>query len=135
MQTFIGKITHISPITERGEYKSLKFRVEETYDSYPQSCEFTKSAKGDNGKYIDEFEKYNPVGSIVDVEYSFKSVAWKDKFINEVIAWKVFNQNKSESNSTQENANQEQFNQAADTNETTTSVTESSQDMDDDLPF
>lgn len=42
---------------------------------------------------------------------------------------------KSESNSTQENANQEQFNQAADTNETTTSVTESSQDMDDDLPF
>ena len=127
MQTFIGKITHISPITERGEYKSLKFRVEQVNEQYPQSCEFTKSAKGDNRKFIDEFKVNNPIGSTVEVEYSFKSFTWKDKFINEVVAWKIYNKNKSSHN----NSNSTTHHSNASKNENGSCST----DTDDDLPF
>ena len=127
MQTFIGKITHISPITERGEYKSLKFRVEQVNEQYPQSCEFTKSAKGDNRKFIDEFKVNNPIGSTVEVEYSFKSFAWKDKFINEVVAWKIYNKNKSSHN----NSNSTTHHSNASKNENGSCST----DTDVDLPF
>ena len=62
--------------------------VEEQGVQYPQSAVFVKSAKGDNGKWIDEFAKKNPVGvkyytvkkdygrkkvSIIDLKYVDKN--------------------------------------------------------------
>ena len=44
--------------------------IEEQGVQYPQSAVFVKSAKGDNGKWIDEFAKKNPIGSHVDVDFS-----------------------------------------------------------------
>jgi len=104
------------PIVERGEWKSVKFVVQETEGQYPQAAMFTKSAKGDNRKWVEEFEKSNPIGSIVEVEYTFKSNAWKDKFINETVAYKVVNNNYSAANKKTENVSQSEFNKVADAN-------------------
>lgn len=79
------------PVEERGEWKSVKFVVQETDGQYPQSCVFTKSAKGDNGKYIDEFEKNNPIGSFIEVDYTFKSREYNGKWYTDITAFKTVN--------------------------------------------
>jgi len=137
MQKFSGKITHVMPVEERGEWKSVKFRVEELEGQYPQSCVFTKSAKGDNRKWVENFEKDNPIGSIVEVEYTFKSNAWKDKFINETVAYKVVNNNYSASTKKAESVSQETFNKVADANGLVQEPlpTDNNAQIDDDLPF
>jgi hypothetical protein len=96
MQKFSGKITHIFQIEERGEYKSIKFRVEEiTADQYPEACTFTKSAKGESQKWVDSFTKDYSVGDNVEVEYKLKSVVYNDKktgeekTFNDVVAGKT----------------------------------------------
>jgi hypothetical protein len=94
MQKFSGKITHILPIVERGEWKSIQFRVEELEGQYPQSCVFTKSAKGDNQKYVVDFEKHNPVGSIIEVEYTFKSREYQGKHYVDITVYKTANSTK-----------------------------------------
>jgi len=93
MQKFSGKIKAIMPVTERGEWKSVQFVVEEQGVQYPQSAVFVKSAKGDNGKWIDEFAKKNPVGSHVDVDFSIKAREYNGKWYNDVMAFKVENRN------------------------------------------
>lgn len=132
MQKFTGKITDIMPVSERGEWASVQFRVEETEGQYPQACLFTKSAKDDNKKWIESFEKDNPVGSVVEVDYRFKSNAWKHTFINDVVAFKVVNLFKGKDNKS-ESVPQERFNSMAES----TSKHDEPMPMDDslDLPF
>lgn len=125
MKTFTGRITDILPIAERGEWKSQQFRVEELEGQYPEAMTFTKSAKGDSQKYVDDFEKYNKVGDVVTVEYKFKSFAWKEKFINEVVAGKVSKESSrssSSSSSSEPLVKEEQY------------ISDNGQ-VDDDLPF
>lgn len=102
------------PVVERGEWKSVKFRVEELEGQYPQSCVFTKSAKGDNQKYVVDFEKHNPVGSIIEVEYTFKSREYQGKHYVDITAYKTVNSTK-QTNKT-ESVPQSEFNKVADAN-------------------
>lgn len=92
MQKLTGQITKINEVTENGDYKSVRFLVKEVDVQYPQSCLFTKTAKGDNRKYIEEFEKNNPVGTMVEVEYSLKTFEFKGRDYIEAIAFKVVKQ-------------------------------------------
>jgi len=121
MQKFSGKITHIFQIEERGEYKSIKFRVEEiTADQYPEACTFTKSAKGESQKWVDSFTKDYSVGDNVEVEYKLKSVVYNDKktgeekTFNDVVAGKTTKAGSVIKKP--ENVSQETFNKVADAN-------------------
>lgn len=121
MQKFSGKITHIMPVEERGEYKSIKFRVEEiTADQYPEACTFTKSAKGESQKWVDSFTKDYSVGDNVEVEYKLKSVVYNDKktgeekTFNDVVAGKTTKAGVSTKKP--ESVSQETFNKVADAN-------------------
>lgn len=116
MQKFSGKITHVMPVVERGEWKSVQFRVEELEGQYPQSCTFTKSAKGDNGKWVDEFEKNNPIGSSIEVEYTFKSREYQGKWYTDINAYKTVNANYKETAGKSEKVSQSEYNKVADAN-------------------
>ena len=39
---------------------------------------------------VDNFEKYNKVGSVVDVDFNVSTNEWKDKYYTSLQAWKVF---------------------------------------------
>ena len=135
MQKFSGKITHVMPVEERGEWKSVKFRVEELEGQYPQSCVFTKSAKGDNQKYVVDFEKHNPVGSIIEVEYTFKSREYQGKHYIDITAYKTVNSTKQTTKT--ESVPQSEFNKVADANGLVQEPlpTDNNAQIDDDLPF
>ena len=130
------------PVEERGEWKSVRFVVQETDGQYPQSCVFTKSAKGENVKYIDEFESKNPIGSFIEVDYTFKSREYQGKWYTDITAFKTVNvKYQQSSESTQqpesekkkkEGISQEEY------NKTTDSLSKPNQlamDEQDDLPF
>ncbi len=102
------------PVTERGEWKSVMFVVQETEGQYPQSCTFTKSAKGDNGKFVDDFAKFNKVGDFIEVEYTFKSREYQGKWYTDISAYKTVNASKSEKKA--EAVSQEQFSSKVDEN-------------------
>lgn len=116
MQKFSGKITAILPVVERKEWKSVQFVVQETEGQYPQSCTFTKSAKGDNGKWVDEFEKNNPIGSSIEVEYTFKSREYQGKWYTDINAYKTVNANYKETAGKSEKVSQSEYNKVADAN-------------------
>ena len=138
MQKFSGKITHIFQIEERGEYKSIKFRVEEiTADQYPEACTFTKSAKGESQKWVDSFTKDYSVGDTVEVEYKLKSVVYNDKktgeekTFNDVVAGKTTKAGSVIKKP--ENVSQETFNKVADANGLTQDALPG--EVDTELPF
>ena len=142
MQKFSGKITHIFQIEERGEYKSIKFRVEEiTTDQYPEACTFTKSAKGESQKWVDSFTKDYSVGDTVEVEYKLKSVVYNDKktgeekTFNDVVAGKTTKAGSVIKKA--ESVSQETFNKVADANGLVQEPlpTDNNAQIDDDLPF
>lgn len=142
MQKFSGKITHIMPVEERGEWKSVRFVVQETDVQYPQSCVFTKSAKGENVKYIDEFESKNPIGSFIEVDYTFKSREYQGKWYTDITAFKTVNvKYQQSSESTQQPEGEERKKEGIsqeEYNKTTDSLSKSNQlamDEQDDLPF
>lgn len=91
MATFNGQITHILPIFEKDNMVSIEFRVENVDGQYPTSAIFKKFAKDDNKKYVLEFEKYNKIGDIVEVEYSHRTNEWKGRWFNENSVFKVTN--------------------------------------------
>jgi hypothetical protein len=91
MATFKGQITHILPIWEKDNSASIEFRLENTDGKYPESAVFKKFAKDDNKKYVLEFEKYNKIGDVVEVEYSQKAKEWKEKWFNENNVFKINN--------------------------------------------
>ena len=127
------------PVTERGEWKSVQFRVEEiTADQYPESCTFTKSAKGDSTKWVDSFAKDNPVGTNIEVEYKLKSVVYQDKktgeekMFNEIVAYKTISMN---SGAKKETVSQQQFNSKTDENGLTQEPLPTDDSFEDTLPF
>ena len=75
----IGKITEVFPVrggtTEKGEWASVEFEVTESNPenpSYPNIGKFDMFKNGEHVKYAKEFEKYNPFGTEVEVEFSLK---------------------------------------------------------------
>ena len=127
------------PVEERGEYKSIKFRVEEiTADQYPEACTFTKSAKGESQKWVDSFTKDYSVGDTVEVEYKLKSVVYNDKktgeekTFNDVVAGKTTKVGVSTKKP--ESVSQETFNKVADANGLVQEPLPTDDD-DSDLPF
>ena len=140
MQKFSGKITNIMPVVERGEWKSVQFRVQELGVEKPESCTFTKSAKGENTKWVDSFATDNPVGSNIEVEYKFKAVVYNDKktgeekTFNEIMAYKTVNFNRSTPKTEPEKVKQEEFNKVADSNGLVQEPLPGEQ-IDDDLPL
>lgn len=130
------------PVEERGEWKSVRFVVQETDGQYPQSCVFTKSAKGENVKYIDEFESKNPIGSFIEVDYTFKSREYQGKWYTDITAFKTVNvKYQQSSESTQQPEGEERKKEGIsqeEYNKTTDSLSKSNQlamDEQDDLPF
>jgi hypothetical protein len=124
--------------------------VEEiTADQYPESCTFTKSAKGENQKYVDSFSKDYSIGDNVEVEYKLKSIVYPDKktgeekMFNDITAFKTVNVKHQQSS---EPANQPKGEEKKkegiskeEYNKTVESLSKSSQAsmelIEDDLPF
>lgn len=130
------------PVTERGEWKSVQFRVEEiTADQYPESCTFTKSAKGDSTKWVDSFAKDNPVGTNIEVEYKLKSVVYQDKktgeekMFNEIVAVKTLRMDSGKKTQTTETVSQQQFDSKVDENGLTQEPLPTDDSFEDTLPF
>ena len=130
------------PVEERGEWKSVKFVVQKTDGQYPQSCVFTKSAKGENVKYIDEFESKNPIGSFIEVDYTFKSREYQGKWYTDITAFKTvnleFQQSTEPANQPEGEEKKKEGISQEEYNKTTDSLSKSNQlamDEQDDLPF
>jgi hypothetical protein len=85
-----GTITKVLP-TQSGtskagkEWKKLSFLLE-TDEKYNNLYCF--DVFGD--EKVDNFEKYNKVGDMVDVEFNVKTNEWNDKYFVGLDAWKIF---------------------------------------------
>jgi hypothetical protein len=129
MATFKGQITHIFSIWEKDNSASIEFRLENTDGKYPESAIFKKFAKDDNKKYVLEFEKYNKIGDVVEVEYSQKTKEWKDKWFNENNVFKINNPN------AKQQAHQEIKSSSATGKVSDKQFENITSQVDDDLPF
>ena len=113
-----GKITHIletkTGISKDGkEWHSLEYRVEETSGEYPQSAILSIFGK----EKIENFNKYNKLNDVVEVEYTLKSNEYQGKFYNKLNSFRV-----NKKIVKQENTDY-------------TEAIESNNDLQDDLPF
>lgn len=94
---FLGTITHILPI-ENGtskagkEWQKLQFVVKEEKENYPQIMVFTMM----DSKKIENFEKYQKVGSSVEVSFNMNAREYNGKWYADIVAWNVFGGKKEE---------------------------------------
>lgn len=88
MNKLSGVITFISDVQEVVGNQKINFRVQENVGQYPQSALFEIFGT----EKVDNFQKYNQVGDVVDVEYNLKSNESRTNpgvFFNTISAWKV----------------------------------------------
>ena len=88
MSKLSGVITFISDVQEVVGNQKINFRVQENAGQYPQSALFEVFGN----EKVDNFQKYNQVGDVVDVEYNLKSNESRTNsgvFFNTISAWKV----------------------------------------------
>ena len=95
-----GKITQVLEVqsgtsAQGKEWKKMSFLVQ-TDDEYNNLYCFDLFGE----EKVDNFNKYNKVGSIVDVDFNVKTNEWKGKYFTSLDAWKVFGV-KSEGNAPQ----------------------------------
>lgn len=99
---FNGQITKVFDVQEGvskagNSWKSIEFTVSETMGEYPQSAKF----KLFGVEKVDNFEKYNKEGDMVEVSFNLKSREHGGNTYNTLDAWKVFKQNPSNTKPTQ----------------------------------
>ena len=85
-----GKITQVLEVqsgtsAQGKEWKKMSFLVQ-TDDEYNNLYCFDLFGEEKD----DNFNKYNKVGSIVDVDFNVKTNEWKGKYFTSLDAWKVF---------------------------------------------
>lgn len=85
-----GKITKIldkvqGTKKDGGSWVKISFLIEtdETYNNL-----YCFEVFGD--EKVENFEKYNKVGQVVDVEFNVKCNEWKGKYYTSLDAWKIF---------------------------------------------
>jgi len=87
-----GTISSISEISEVGTGKKLTFRIK-TDDQYNPLWEFEMYKSGEYVEHLDNFIKFNKVGTEVEVEFNIKTFNWKPEADNKIFtslsAWKV----------------------------------------------
>lgn len=71
-------------------FQKVNFVVTTLDDKYPQDISFDIMKDK-----VDDFIKYNKVGTLVDVDFNITGNEYKGKYYNNLSAWKVF---KSEAN-------------------------------------
>lgn len=85
-----GKITKVKEVQSGTsaagkEWKKVEFLLE-TNEEYDKLYCFEVFGE----EKVDNFIKFNKVGSTVDVEFNVKTNEWKDKHFVSLGAWKVF---------------------------------------------
>jgi len=88
MSKLTGVVTFVSDVQEVVGNQKINFRVQENIGQYPQSALFEIFGN----EKVDNFQKYNQVGDVVDVEYNLKSNESRTNpgvFFNTIQAWKV----------------------------------------------
>jgi len=93
-QTLKGRITAIlEPKSGTGKngkaWTSQEFVVEETA-TYPQKQVFSLF-----GEKVDNFQKYNKIGDVVEVSFNHKASEYNGKWYAKLEAWKVMKVEKS----------------------------------------
>jgi len=85
-----GTITKVLPLqigtTEAGkDWQKAGFLLEttETYNNLYCFDVFGEEK-------VQNFNKYNKVGDVVDVDFNVKTNEWKDKYFTSLDAWKIF---------------------------------------------
>tara|TARA_R110000782_G_scaffold3171_4_gene11781 strand:- start:3667 stop:4005 length:339 start_codon:yes stop_codon:yes gene_type:complete len=66
-------------------FKKVEFVLTTNDEKYPQDVKFDISQDK-----VDDFLKYNKVGSSVDVSFNVRGNEYKDKYYVNLSAWKVF---------------------------------------------
>lgn len=89
-------ITQILPIkngvTKLGkDWAAIEFVVEENKpaEQYPQSGVFKMFKQGEYVKHVMDFEQYNKIGYIVDVEFNLKANEAGGRFFQSLDVWKI----------------------------------------------
>lgn len=89
MSKFKGVITNISDVIEVGNYQKVMVHVQENDgQQYPQSCAFEVFGN----EKVENLQKYNQVGDVVEIDYNLKSNESKKEpgvFYNTIQAWKI----------------------------------------------
>ncbi len=93
---FTGVITNILPIKEgtsqKGAWASIGFVVEEQAseeNKYPQKGVFNLMKSGEYITHVQNFTKYNPVGTTVEVEYNLRANEYQGKWYGDNSVFKV----------------------------------------------
>lgn len=66
-------------------FRKVEFVLTTNDEKYPQDVKFEISQDK-----VDDFIKYNKVGSSVDVDFNVRGNEYKDKYYVNLSAWKVF---------------------------------------------
>ena len=66
-------------------FRKVEFVLTTNDEKYPQDVKFEISQDK-----VDDFIKYNKVGSYVDVDFNVRGNEYKDKYYVNLSAWKVF---------------------------------------------
>ncbi len=66
-------------------FRKVEFVLTTNDEKYPQDVKFEISQDK-----VDDFIKYNKVGSCVDVDFNVRGNEYKDKYYVNLSAWKVF---------------------------------------------
>ena len=81
-----GKIKLIGEVqTFDSGFKKVEFVITTNDENYPQEVKFDISQDK-----VDDFIKYNKVGSDVDVSFNVRGNEYKGKYYVNLAAWKVF---------------------------------------------
>lgn len=90
---FRGTIKHLSEIKDgdgaKGKWAKIEILVEEQKDQYPQKANFSYYRTGDDVKFVNDFAKYNPIGTLVDVEFNIKANEYQGKYYTDLSVWKI----------------------------------------------
>ena len=99
MSKATGKITHISNVQEFDSgAKKLQFVIETSetdYNGNPKLLAFDFFAGASKLEKIENFERFNKVGSSVEVDFDIDCREYKGKYYTNLSAWKVFGQSKA----------------------------------------
>ena len=66
-------------------FQKVEFVLTTNDEKYPQDVKFEIVQDK-----VDDFLKYNKVGSVVDVDFNVRGNEYKDKYYVSLTAWKVF---------------------------------------------
>ena len=102
----ITKVLDVQKGTSKAgkEWQKLTF-VGETQEEYNNVYAFELFGE----EKVSNFQKFNKVGDVVDVDFNVSCNEWKDKFFTSLSAWKVFKSEAVTSNDVEEHDESEEL--------------------------